>query len=123
MNSYQSPEDLVYARQRIKEVNTEASAFLALKAAAERKDGIIPEKYRDLMSIAVALTTQCSYRIDAHVQNAMKAGAAKQELAETVFIASGLRAGAAVGQGLMAMHLFEEREAQGHPALSQLGDA
>jgi AhpD family alkylhydroperoxidase len=108
MSSYQSSNDLAYAKQLIQEANIEASAFLALKAAAERKDGVIPEKYRELISIAVALTTQCSYCIDAHVTNAVKAGATKQELAETVFIASALRAGAAVGHGLMAMRLFEE---------------
>ena len=106
--SYQSPDDLIYAKQLIQAASKEASAFLQLKATAERTDGAIPEKYRELMSIAVGLTTQCSYCIDAHVQNAIKAGATKEELAETVFIASALRAGAAVGHGLMAMRLFEE---------------
>ena len=108
MSSYQSPDDLAYAKQLMQAANKEASAFLNLKETAERKDGVIPEKYRELMSIAVALTTQCAYCIDAHVQNAVKAGATKEELAETVFIASALRAGAAVGHGLMAMRLFEE---------------
>lgn len=108
MSAYQSPDDLVYAKQLMQSASKEAAAFLNLKAVAERKDGAIPEKYRELMSIAVALTTQCVYCIDAHVQNAVKAGATKEELAETVFIASALRAGAAVGHGLMAMRLFEE---------------
>lgn len=120
MTSYQSPGDLSYAKQLIQEAGVEASAFLTLKAAAERKDGVIPEKYRELMSIAVALTTQCSYCIDVHVQNAVKVGATKQELAETVFIASALRAGAAVGHGLMAMRLFEEHQVQRHLAPTQL---
>ena len=35
-------------------------------------------------------------------------GQRNEELAETVFIASALRAGAAVGHGLLAMKLFEE---------------
>lgn len=108
MSTYQSSDDLAYVKQLMQSANKEATAFLNLKAAAERKDGAIPEKYRELMSIAVALTTQCAYCIDAHVQNAVKAGATKEELAETVFIASALRAGAAVGHGLMAMRLFEE---------------
>lgn len=108
MSAYQSPDDLSHAKQLMQAASKEASAFLNLKATAERKDGAIPEKYRELMSIAVALTTQCAYCIDAHVQNAVKAGATKEELAETVFIASALRAGAAVGHGLMAMRLFEE---------------
>ncbi len=108
MPDFQSRDDVAYAKQLIQAASKEAAAFQNLKATAERKDGAIPEKYRELMSIAVALTTQCSYCIDAHVRNAVKAGATKEELAETVFIASALRAGAAVGHGLMAMRMFDE---------------
>lgn len=107
--TYQSPDDLAYARHLMQDANKEAAAFLNLKATAERKDGAIPEKYRELMSVAVALTTQCAYCLDAHVNNAVKAGAKREEVAETVFIAAALRAGAAVGHGLMAMRLYEEK--------------
>ncbi|WP_223275915.1 carboxymuconolactone decarboxylase family protein [Algoriphagus aquimarinus] len=70
--------------------------------------GVIPVKYRELMSNAVALTTQCAYCIESHIENAVKASATKEELAETVFIASAIRAGGAVGNGLLAMKIFEE---------------
>ncbi|GAB3219398.1 carboxymuconolactone decarboxylase family protein [Algoriphagus aestuariicola] len=60
------------------------------------------------MSIAVALTTQCAYCMESHIQNAKKAGATKEEVAETVFIASAIRAGGAVGNGLLAMRIFDE---------------
>jgi len=107
MSEYQRPEDLSLAKDLVCLAPKEAHAFLALKSAAERSDGVIPEKYRELISIAVALTTQCSYCIDAHTKNAVKAGASREEIAETVFIASALRAGAAVGHGLLAMRLFD----------------
>jgi len=84
-----------------------------LKRTAEREDGAIPIKYRELMSVAVALTTQCAYCIESHINNAVRAGATREEIAETVFIAAALRAGGAVGTGLMAMRLFEEAEASG----------
>ena len=38
-------------------------------------DGVIPVKYKELMAIAVALTTQCPYCIEVHRQEALKAGA------------------------------------------------
>jgi AhpD family alkylhydroperoxidase len=60
------------------------------------------------MSMAVALTTQCAYCIDVHAKNARELGASREEMAETVFIAAALRAGAAVGHGLLAMRLFDE---------------
>lgn len=117
MSEYQRPEDLAYAKDLIRLSPKEAQAFLGLKAAAERTDGVIPEKYRELMSIAVALTTQCSYCIDTHTKNAVKAGASREEIAETVFIAAALRAGAAVGHGLLALRLFDdEQEAKRDPS-------
>ena|SRR5205807_1750683 len=60
------------------------------------------------MSVAVALTTQCAYCIEAHIKNGVEAGATREEIAETVFIGAALRAGGAVGNGLLAMRLFED---------------
>jgi AhpD family alkylhydroperoxidase len=39
------------------------------------KDGAIPAKYKELMAVAVAITTQCVYCIEFHTQKAKKAGA------------------------------------------------
>jgi len=108
MSTYQNPQDLAKAKDLISLAPKEAQAFLALKTTAERADGVIPAKYRELISIAVALTTQCAYCIDAHTKNAAKAGATKEEIAEVVFITAALRAGAAVGHGLLALRLFDE---------------
>ncbi|MCA0230506.1 MAG: carboxymuconolactone decarboxylase family protein [Bacteroidetes bacterium] len=108
MAEYQSPKDRAYVDTLINAASKEASAFLNLKYTAERKDGAIPVKYRELMSVAVALTTQCAYCIESHIKNAVEAGATREEIAETVFIAAALRAGGAVGNGLLAMRLFEE---------------
>lgn len=108
MTEYQTPKDRAYTETLINSAKKEANAFLNLKYTAERKDGVIPVKYRELMSIAVALTTQCAYCIESHINNAVEAGATREEIAETVFIAAALRAGGAVGTGLMAMRMFEE---------------
>lgn len=67
-------------------------------------DGAIPKKYKELMAIAVALTTQCPYCLEIHKKNALKAGASNEELAEAIFLAAALRAGAAVVHGT---HLLE----------------
>jgi AhpD family alkylhydroperoxidase len=72
--------------------------FLAFDQAAF-KDGAIPLKYKELMAVAVALTTQCPYCIEIHAAKAKKAGATEQELAETTLIAAALRAGGAVTHG------------------------
>ncbi len=69
-------------------------------------DGAIPKKYKELMAIAVALTTQCPYCIELHRQAAVKAGASAEELAETVHVTAALRAGAAMTHGT---HLLEDQ--------------
>lgn len=59
-------------------------------------EGAIPVKYKELIAVGVALTTQCPYCIDIHAGNARKAGATEVELAEAAMVAAALRAGAAV---------------------------
>lgn len=111
MSGYQDPSDLRYARDLMRMAPPEAQAFVKLKSISERADGHIPPKYRELISLGVALTTQCAYCIDAHLDHALRAGVTQEELAETVFIAAALRAGAAVGHGLMAYKLYESKRA------------
>jgi AhpD family alkylhydroperoxidase len=48
------------------------------------KDGVIPLKYKELMAVAVALTTQCPYCIEIHAGRGKKAGATEQELSPTM---------------------------------------
>lgn len=80
-----------------------AKAFWAFDKAAVA-EGAIPVKYKELIAIGVALTTQCPYCIDIHLNNARKAGATEAELAEAALVAASLRAGAAVTH---ASHLLQ----------------
>ncbi len=66
-------------------------------------DGAIPAKYKELIAVAVALTTQCPYCIDIHTGNARKAGATDAELTEAAMVAAALRAGAAVTHATHAL--------------------
>src|SRR5262245_53297025 len=66
-------------------------------------DGAIPVKYKELIAVAVALTTQCPYCVDIHSGNARKAGATDAELAEAAMVAAALRAGAAVTHATHAL--------------------
>src|ERR1700722_18543629 len=74
------------------------AAFWAYDKAA-LAEGVIPKKYKELMAIAVALTTQCPYCIEVHKQAALKAGVTEQELGEAIHVAAALRAGAAITHG------------------------
>jgi AhpD family alkylhydroperoxidase len=77
-------------------------AFWAFDKAAVA-EGAIPVKYKELIAVAVALTTQCPYCIDIHTGNARRAGANDAELTEAAIVAAALRAGAAVTHATHAL--------------------
>ena len=84
--------------------NLEANAPEAIKAfwafdKAAMAAGAIPVKYKELIALAVALTTQCPYCLEIHSNKAREAGASEQEMAEVVAVAAALRAGAAITHG------------------------
>jgi AhpD family alkylhydroperoxidase len=89
--------------KRMTELTPETmKAFWAFDKAAVAA-GAIPVKYKELIAVAVALTTQCPYCIDIHSANARKAGATEAEIAETAMVAAALRAGAAVTHSTHAL--------------------
>lgn len=67
--------------------------------------GALSEREKQLMAVAVALTTQCPYCIELHVDAARKAGADDAQLSEAAIVAAAMRAGAAVTH---ASHLFKD---------------
>jgi AhpD family alkylhydroperoxidase len=64
----------------------------------------LPIKYKELIAVAVALTTHCPYCIVIHSGNARRAGATDAELAEVAIVATVLRAGAAVTHAPHALY-------------------
>ena len=107
-DAYQTPDDLKRMKQLAQAAPAEFKAWLDLDRIVAREDGAIPRKYRELIAIAVAHTTQCAYCIDVHVASAKKAGATREEVAEAILLAAALRAGGAAAHGSMAMKLFDK---------------
>ena len=95
----------MYDMKNLKKLKSlEANAPDAIKAfwafdKAAMAAGAIPAKYKELMALAVAFTTQCPYCIEIHTKNAKKAGNTEVEIAETIMVAAALRAGAALTHG------------------------
>lgn len=105
---YQDPSDFRMLPEMARLAPPEAETFLAFDKAAGRSDGAIPPKYRELIALAVALTTQCAYCLDVHTGRALDANATREELAEVAFIAASVRAGATLGHGLMMLRLADQ---------------
>src|SRR5262249_21681089 len=74
------------------------AGFLAFDKAA-LADGAIPARTKELIAVAVAVTTEGPYCIDIHAKRATAADCSEAELAEAVLVAAALRAGGAVTRG------------------------
>ena len=99
--------DLRLLKEMGKLAPTEFNAWLNLNKIVGREDGAIPRKYRELIALGVAFTTQCPYCIEVHVKNAKSAGASREEVTESALIAAALRAGGAATHGAMALKLYD----------------
>jgi len=105
---YHDENDLKLMREMRKLAGDDFNAWLGLNNAVGRENGAIPKKYRELIAIAVACTTQCPYCIEAHSKAAKAAGASREEVVEAAFVAAALRAGAAATHGAMALKFFDQ---------------
>lgn len=61
-----------------------------------RQAGGLGEKTRELIALAVAVTTRCDGCIAVHTQAALKAGASQGEIAEALGVAIAVNAGSAL---------------------------
>ncbi|WP_426700795.1 carboxymuconolactone decarboxylase family protein [Rhodanobacter sp. Col0626] len=77
-------------------------AFWAFDKAAFA-EGALSAREKQLIAVAVALTTQCPYCIELHNKAAREAGASDAQLSEAAMVAAAIRAGGAVTH---ATHLF-----------------
>jgi len=104
---YHDENDLKLLKDMKQLAPQDFTAWLNLNDIVGR-DGAIPRKYRELIAIAVACTTQCPYCIEAHSKAAKAAGATRAEVVEAAFVAAALRAGGAATHGAMALKFFDK---------------
>jgi AhpD family alkylhydroperoxidase len=104
-------KDKTYTRVYKKTTPDILEKFAAFDAAVFQAEGReIPLKYRELIALAVGITTQCVYCIDAHSQKAVAAGATEGELAEAAWVSTAIRAGGGFAHGRLAFKLSGAHE-------------
>ena len=104
---YHDPADMKLLKEMKKLAPAEFDAWVGLDKIVGKEGSAIPRKYRELLAIAVACTTQCPYCLEAHAKGAKAAGATREEIVEASLIAAALRAGGAATHGLMALKFFD----------------
>ncbi|WP_213765592.1 carboxymuconolactone decarboxylase family protein [Caballeronia sp. dw_19] len=88
------------------------AAFRALNEA-QSGPGTLEPKVRELIALAVAVTTRCDGCIASHASAAFAAGATEAEVSEALGCAIALNAGAAYVYSLRALEAYGQFSAKG----------
>lgn len=83
---------------------------------ANAKSGHLDAKTRELISLAVAVTTHCDGCITVHTDAALKAGATKEEISEALGVAVSMNAGAALIYSTRVLDAVAAKSAQAQSA-------
>jgi AhpD family alkylhydroperoxidase len=81
--------------------------YMALSAAGQKSD-LLGAKTRELIALAVAVTSRCDGCITVHTEAAIKHGATKEEIVEALGVAVAVNAGAALVYSARVVDAFEE---------------
>lgn len=77
-------------------------------AGAAQKTNLLDDKTRELIALAVAVTTRCDGCIAVHSKKALQHGASKGEIAEALSVAIAMNAGAALAYSARVMDAISE---------------
>jgi AhpD family alkylhydroperoxidase len=83
----------------------------ATLSAAGSKTNHLDAKTRELISLAVAVTTRCDGCIVIHTHAAMDHGATKEEIAEALGVAVSMNAGAALVYSARVLDAYDAKHA------------
>ena len=82
-------------------------AFSGFMGAVE-KEGALSHKTKELISVALSIVAHCKWCIAFHVKNALNAGAKKEEIMETCFVAALMGGGPALMYTQLAVKAIED---------------
>ena len=85
------------------EVAPDAMATFKAFDKAAFAAGALDVKVKELIAVAVGVTTQCPYCIEIHAKRAKQAGATDAEITEATMVAAAIRAGGAVTHATHAL--------------------
>lgn len=92
--------------------NAEILQAIGTLDAASKSKKALDDKTRELIALAVAATTRCEGCIAIHASAAVKAGASRDELLETLATAVALNAGAATVYASRILEAFDQFSAK-----------
>lgn len=76
-------------------------------------DGALTTKVKELITLAISIAARCEGCIAAHIRAALRAGATRQEITDTIGVAIYMGGGPAMVYGCEAFEALEQFEASG----------
>lgn len=76
--------------------------------SASTKDSTLSKKLKELIALGIAITVRCDGCIAFHVHDAVKAGASKDEIVETIGVAIMMGGGPSVVYGCEALEALKQ---------------
>ncbi|MEN3323058.1 arsenosugar biosynthesis-associated peroxidase-like protein [Mariniflexile soesokkakense] len=68
------------------------------------EEGVLTEREKSLIALAVSHTIQCPYCIDAYTGDGLQRGITKEEMMEALHVAAAIRGGATLVHGVQMMN-------------------
>ena len=81
--------------------------FTALHRAS-MADGALTKREKELIALAIGISKQCVDCIGFHVQGAVKAGASRDDIADTISVAVMMGGGPAYMYGVKALEAYDQ---------------
>ncbi|MEM5496557.1 carboxymuconolactone decarboxylase family protein [Paraglaciecola mesophila] len=107
INTYQKLQDL--SAKLISEIPETMAGFGELHVNAVAK-GALDNKTKELIALSIAISVRCNGCIAFHVHDALKAGANRQEIVETIGVAILMGGGPSMVYGCEALEALEQFE-------------
>lgn len=109
MKSYKeiNKEQNAFAREYRKSSPEILDGFMAMHKVA-MEEGALEVKVKEMMALSISISSRCDGCIASHAKAALRAGATREELIETINVALMMGGGPAVIYGTQALSAVDE---------------
>lgn len=113
------PEHLAHIQKTLGKLGKEnpeiLKGFTSLHKAAA-SEGVLPNKIKELIALSIAVNVRCDGCIAFHVNDALKAGATREEIIEALGVAVMMGGGPALMYAVEALDALNQFEMERSPA-------
>ena len=107
MSDSHYPKDGPKNFQKLMELNQDLfTSFLTFNQKVF-DEGKLSAKMKELVAVACAHITRCPYCIEGHTKKAKQLGATEEEIAECIFVAVAMNAGASFAHSCISMEALK----------------